>query len=222
MSLAQQCAPLFMRKDRERMKLNRQSDQEVHKGGALQQRDPPVQSCNSTWAVGRGAKHHNSWRFARVKGGGGQNPLSRPSPLIRRLRMTEHRHMSAHEETERPVSGHQGGEPLQFTRTARALHAIFDYTPPPRRRGLPSPLSPGTSRGTSGNGGDESRLDTRDTKRDESMRQSSDMIDSLHTILMILQLHISFIRMANHLGSNWKPSQLGVEYLVPNSQLQNK
>ena len=31
------------------------------------------------------------------------------------------------------------------------------------------------------------------------------MIDDLHTILMILQLLISFARMANHLRANLKP-----------------
>ena len=48
------------------------------------------------------------------------------------------------------------------------------------------------------------------------------MIDDLHTILMILQVHISFVKMANHLCRNWKASRLGVEHLVPDGQPQNK
>ena len=37
------------------------------------------------------------------------------------------------------------------------------------------------------------------------------MIDALHTILMVLQIHISFVRIANHFHGNSK--------LVPNGQL---
>ena len=48
------------------------------------------------------------------------------------------------------------------------------------------------------------------------------MIDDPHTILMILQLHISLVKMANHLRGNSKPGLPGVEHLVPNGQLYNK
>ena len=47
------------------------------------------------------------------------------------------------------------------------------------------------------------------------------MIDDPHTIL-ILQLHISSVRMAYHLCWNWKPGPRGLEHLVSNGQLQNK
>ena len=48
------------------------------------------------------------------------------------------------------------------------------------------------------------------------------MIDNVHTTLMILQLHTSFVRMAKHFRRNSKPGRPGVEHLVSNRQLHNK
>ena len=48
------------------------------------------------------------------------------------------------------------------------------------------------------------------------------MIDDPHTTLIMLQLYVPIMQMANHLHGYQKPNRLGVEHLVANAQLYKK
>ena len=48
------------------------------------------------------------------------------------------------------------------------------------------------------------------------------MVDDPHPILMVLQLHVPFVGMANYLHGNAKPSRPGVKHVVPKVQVHIK
>ena len=45
------------------------------------------------------------------------------------------------------------------------------------------------------------------------------MVDDAHPILVVLQLHVPFVRMANYLRRYAKPSRPSVKHVVPNVQV---
>ena len=45
------------------------------------------------------------------------------------------------------------------------------------------------------------------------------MVDDAHPILMVLQLHVPFVRMANYLRRYAEPSRPSVKHTVPNVQV---